>query len=301
VLINGFSSHHHPVPDLPMLKLQNLTDDSLGLLRSIRTAILVQADIPESFLHSIIDQYGLRFSHLILIANTQQFGSLWVTPCDIGGVLGLRIHQNLISEWQQKLKRALDIGVVLILSLLVIPLVAVIALLVRLDSRGSVFYSQDRIGRKGSRIRIWKFRTMVVNGDDVLAAHFAHNPEDREEWLAARKLKCDPRVTRVGYWLRKFSLDELPQMWNVFAGDMSLVGPRPIVDEEIYHYGSRYKTYLLVKPGLTGLWQISGRNNLDYPTRIQLDDYYVRNWSIWFDFYILARTPSAMLTGNGAY
>lgn len=301
VLINGFGSHHYPVTDLPVIKLQNLSDDSLGVLKAIRTAVLVQADIPESFLQAIIGDYGLNFSQLILITNTHQFGSLWVTPCDIGGMLGLRIHQNLANRWQRAIKRALDMGVVVLCSPVVLLFVVVIAALVRLDSRGKAFYGHERIGRNGRKFKVWKFRTMVENSDEVLAAYLEHNPEMREEWDQAHKLKEDPRVTRVGRWLRKFSLDELPQIWNVLVGEMSLVGPRPIVDEEVSQYGNRYKSYLLVKPGLSGLWQVSGRNDLDYATRVRLDDYYVRNWSIWFDLYILSRTPAVMLTGKGAY
>jgi lipopolysaccharide/colanic/teichoic acid biosynthesis glycosyltransferase len=142
---------------------------------------------------------------------------------------------------------------------------------------------------------------MVQNADQVLEDYFQANPELRQEWRTERKLRYDPRVTRVGHFLRRTSLDELPQLWNVLRGEMSLVGPRPIVGEEIARYADTYKLYTRVLPGLTGLWQVSGRNNISYPERVNLDAYYVRNWSVWLDIYILLRTIWVVLTGDGAY
>jgi lipopolysaccharide/colanic/teichoic acid biosynthesis glycosyltransferase len=141
---------------------------------------------------------------------------------------------------------------------------------------------------------------MVPDADQVLGEYLAKSPELRREWEAKHKLQHDPRITRVGRFLRKTSLDELPQIWNVITGDLSLIGPRPIVEEEIKRYKKAFRLYEKVRPGITGLWQISGRNNTTYDQRVDLDTYYVRNWSIWFDIYILAMTPAAVIKGNGA-
>ena len=148
---------------------------------------------------------------------------------------------------------------------------------------------------------MWKFRTMVVGADQMLERYLDQHPELQSQWNASFKLKDDPRITKFGSFLRKSSLDEIPQFWNVLKGDMSLVGPRPIVDDEVKRYEARYGEYTRVRPGITGLWQISGRNDADYDRRVLLDDYYVRNWSIWLDIYILSQTPWAVLNRKGAY
>jgi lipopolysaccharide/colanic/teichoic acid biosynthesis glycosyltransferase len=142
---------------------------------------------------------------------------------------------------------------------------------------------------------------MVMNGDQVLLQYLAQHPELALEWERNQKLKDDPRVTRIGKFLRRTSLDELPQLWNVLKGEMSLVGPRPIIQEEVARYGDRFSLYTQVYPGLTGLWQVSGRNDTSYDERVRLDTYYVRNWSLWLDIYLLARTAGVVLAGRGAY
>jgi Undecaprenyl-phosphate galactose phosphotransferase WbaP len=184
---------------------------------------------------------------------------------------------------------------------LCLPILLLLAMLIKLDSRGPIFYSQTRIGRAGKSFQAIKFRTMAVNADQLLEHYLQRQPELRTLWQQDHKLKKDPRLTRVGRWLRRTSLDELPQLWNVLKGEMSLVGPRPIIAEEISRYGDKYPLYTRVKPGLTGLWQVSGRNNISYAERVNLDAYYVRNWSVWLDAYILLRTPWVVLTAEGAY
>jgi lipopolysaccharide/colanic/teichoic acid biosynthesis glycosyltransferase len=164
-----------------------------------------------------------------------------------------------------------------------------------------VFYGQWRIGYGGRRFRAWKFRTMVVNAEQQLEMHLANSPELRREWERDHKLRNDPRVTAIGRFLRKTSLDELPQLANVLIGQMSLVGPRPIVEEEIVKYGDAFRLYLRVRPGLTGLWQVSGRNDTGYAQRVRLDMHYVRNWSPWLDIHLLARTIGVIAGQKGAY
>lgn len=198
-------------------------------------------------------------------------------------------------------KRGFDIVGALAGIALLSPLLMLLALLVRFSDGGSVVYGHPRIGRNGKVFRCLKFRTMVQNGDEVLSAHFARNPHDRKEWEATRKLQNDPRVTRVGAVLRKLSLDELPQILNILRGEMSFVGPRPVVRDELKLYGNAADCYLRSRPGLTGLWQISGRNDVSYGSRVAFDRHYVENWSFAFDLKILAKTVPAVLSARGSY
>nr|WP_281060668.1 sugar transferase [Mesorhizobium sp. M1A.F.Ca.IN.022.06.1.1] len=176
-----------------------------------------------------------------------------------------------------------------------------VALLVKLSDRGPIFYGHKRIGRGGRIFACLKFRTMVQDGEKVLAAHLAANPDAAAEWAATRKLKDDPRVTRVGAVLRKLSLDELPQIINILQGDMSLVGPRPVVRDELEIYGSAAVYYLKSRPGLTGLWQVSGRNDVSYDTRVAFDRHYVENWSMVEDIRIIVKTVPAVWMARGSY
>ncbi len=182
-----------------------------------------------------------------------------------------------------------------------LPSSLAIAVAIVRESPGPVLYRQRRIGFNGREIRVYKFRTMVQDAERVLEECLARDASLCREWRDSRKLKDDPRITRVGRWLRKYSLDELPQLLNVLRGEMSLVGPRPIVAEEVSRYGELYGVYTRARPGLTGLWQISGRNDLSYEERVTLDAYYISNWSVWLDIYILTRTLPVVLRGEGAY
>lgn len=238
---------------------------------------------------------------MILIPNLEQISSYGVTSFDFGGVLGLEVRHNLQNMRQQTIKRAMDIMFTIFGGLLISPFLLVVMCLIKISSKGNVFYKHTRIGRDGREFRAWKFRTMVADADLKLKEYLEKNPELRVEWEANHKLKNDPRVTWLGKILRRFSIDELPQLINVLKGEMSLVGPRPIVPEEIQHYGEQFDPYTWVKPGITGLWQISGRNDTTYKERVSLDEYYVRNWSIWLDFYILSRTIWMVLQRKGAY
>jgi lipopolysaccharide/colanic/teichoic acid biosynthesis glycosyltransferase len=165
---------------------------------------------------------------------------------------------------------------------------------------GPIFYRHRRVGRGGVHFDCLKFRTMVVGADKVLKQVLARNPELRREWMRSQKLRKDPRITRVGAFLRRTSLDELPQLWNVIRGDMSLVGPRPVVKEELPKYGRQVRHYLSVTPGVTGLWQVMGRNTTTYKRRVALDAYYARKQSLWLDVRILMKTLSVVIAGHGA-
>lgn len=183
---------------------------------------------------------------------------------------------------------------------LLLPLWLMVAAAVRATSPGPVFYGHVRIGHSGRPFHCWKFRTMVVDGDAVLERHFLNQPGAREEWERDRKLRSDPRVTRLGEVLRKTSVDELPQLLNVILGEMSLVGPRPVVAEELERYGHDAPFYLAARPGITGLWQISGRSDTTYGERVLLDRRYVSEWSLALDLSILAKTVPAVLAARGS-
>jgi Undecaprenyl-phosphate galactose phosphotransferase WbaP len=198
-------------------------------------------------------------------------------------------------------KRAVDVAVVLFLCILLSPVLVVIAAAVWATSPGPVLFSHRRIRRHGEFFTMWKFRTMCTNSGEVLERYLMAHPDARAEWRATHKLRCDPRVTRVGRFLRRTSLDELPQLWNVLNGSMSLVGPRPIVAAEVEKYGEFFCDYCTVKPGVTGLWQVSGRSELTYPQRVELDRQYAQNWSLGADAKILMRTCSCVVNRDGAY
>jgi exopolysaccharide production protein ExoY len=198
-------------------------------------------------------------------------------------------------------KRSFDITAAALALILFSPIFLMIAALVKFSDHGPVLYGHRRIGHNGRTFKCLKFRTMAVNGDEILRNHLKANPQAAEEWRATRKLKVDPRVTVVGTVLRKLSLDELPQFLNILRGEMSVVGPRPVVDEELNLYDSFAAFYLSTRPGLTGLWQISGRNDVSYETRIAFDTQYVQNWSLIGDVAIIAKTIPAVCMARGSY
>ena len=267
----------------------------------IRYGICIMPDLPPQQNRQLMEQLSQTYHHLIVMPQLAGFSSLWVTAIDLGGMLGLEVRHRLLDPGRRGLKRLLEILIIVISSPILLPLLAIIALAIKIESRGPVFYTQSRIGVCGRHFDAWKFRTMVRHAERVLERHLNNHPHLKEEWKNDHKLKQDPRITKVGWLLRKTSLDELPQLWNVILGDMSLVGPRPIVDEEVEKYGESFSLYKQVSPGLTGIWQVSGRNNLSYDQRIQMDAYYVRNWSVWLDIHLLARTVHAVFMCHGAY
>ena len=195
------------------------------------------------------------------------------------------------------LKTLMDYALTLVVVVLISPLLILLALIVKLDSPGPVIYRRRVMGRGGTQFDAWKFRTMVVNGDEILAAH----PDLKARWERDQKLEDDPRVTRSGTWMRKLSLDELPQLFNVLCGQMSLVGPRMFAPVELVRYGDAVDEILSVKPGITGLWQVSGRSNLSYGDRARLDLEYTRTRSVWTDLKLLALTVPAVLQKRGAF
>jgi Undecaprenyl-phosphate galactose phosphotransferase WbaP len=211
----------------------------------------------------------------------------------------LMLPNNSYQSLRYFLKNLLDRGVALTAIVLLWPIAAVVAVVVALDG-GPVFFKHIRIGQNGQRFGCLKFRSMAVNSDEILADTLASDAAAAAEWALTQKLRNDPRVTRIGGILRKTSLDELPQLLNVLTGNMSLVGPRPIVDAEMVRYGEGVEFYYRCKPGITGLWQISGRSNTTYDQRVALDTWYVKNWSLRRDVAILVQTVPVLLRRQGA-
>lgn len=241
-----------------------------------------------------------RFIKTVIAPDIFRQANMWAKVVDINGTLALETGQKLTAPLPQLYKRATDIMGAAFGLVALFPFFLATALAIKLESKGPVFYFQNRIGRNGEQFKVWKFRTMVKDADMVLKAHLASAPHLKKEWDNKQKLSYDPRITRIGNLLRKSSIDELPQLINVLVGNMSLVGPRPIVQSEIKKYANKFELYSKVTPGMTGLWQVSGRSSTSYKKRVELDVYYIRNWSFWFDLYILTRTPGAVFKCNGA-
>ena len=216
-------------------------------------------------------------------------------------IFALELKNNLANTFNYFLKRTMDYLLSLALLLLVIPILIIISLLIKITSKGPVIFSQERVGKGGKVFRCYKFRTMYVDAEKKLKQLLEKDSEAKAEWEKKYKLSNDPRVTPFGKFLRKTSLDELPQLFNVLKGEMSLIGPRPVTKEEIErYYKENAELYYLIPPGITGLWQVSGRSNITYEERVSLDCWYVRNWSLWLDLIILLRTIKVVLKGEGA-
>ena len=231
---------------------------------------------------------------------------MWDQTHTIGASCGLLLSNSRYCGSTQFVKRLVDFVFAGLICLLASPLLLAIALSIRLSSPGPIFYGQRRIGRGGRSFTAWKFRTMVPEAERVLHQYLQNNPALRAEWEETHKLKKDPRITWIGRFLRTTSLDELPQLWNILNGEMSLVGPRPIVNSPTYDaayirdYPREFAVYTSVRPGLTGMWQVTCRNSGVYEMRIYWDMYYVRNWSLWLDLYIILRTVRTVLLREGS-
>ena len=278
----------------------------MGSLRDIvpearrRDIKILLACQDERLFRQQLDEFTKWFTYIEYLPTARSFpiyGSKAVSFDGVGGLEMVNQGRMRVKRVQKRLTDTLLAGLVFVC---VSPLFAVIPVLIKLTSRGGVFYRQTRLGKGGRPFRIWKFRSMYADADARLERLLASNPRARREWERSFKLARDPRVTPLGWLLRKTSLDELPQLFNVLAGDMALIGPRPIVAAEVRYYGDAYSIFSSVKPGVTGLWQVSGRSDTDYTRRVALDTHYVLNWSPWMDIWIFLRTICAVLLMRGA-
>ncbi|MGI5069695.1 undecaprenyl-phosphate galactose phosphotransferase WbaP [Treponema pectinovorum] len=279
--------------DIPVYSYSKELEEVVKATR-IKVAIITDWELNDT---RIINSY---FRYTITIPKTQDINTVFTNIRDFGGVLGFSSTHNLTKPFSLFVKRLVDILLLLVSSPITIPVVLIVALCVKLSSKGPIFYGHKRIGKDGKEFKCWKFRSMVIDADKRLE-EILKDPVMAKEWEKDRKFSNDPRVTKIGKILRKTSLDEIPQFFNVLTGDMSFVGPRPVTKPELEKYGSKADFILTVNPGLSGMWQISGRSDTGYEERITLDSYYIQNWSVWLDIWIIIKTVYVVIKGKGAY
>lgn len=282
--------------------VRSFPDDDRDLLseaRGLDVKILLACQ-DERLFRCRLESYTTWFAFIEYLPTAETFPIAGAQPVSFDGIGGLEMVNQRRMRAMRFEKSVLDRVLSVLAFAAALPLFLVIPVLVKLTSRGPVFYRQQRLGKGGRPIRVWKFRSMFADADARLEALLAADPARRAEWEANFKLKDDPRITPLGRFLRKTSFDELPQIFNVFSGEMALIGPRPIVEREVEYYGNAYGIFSSVKPGITGLWQALGRSDTDYSRRVALDTYYVLNWSPWLDLWILFRTVGAVLLMKGA-
>lgn len=248
-----------------------------------------------------LEELTTWFSYILYVPTARAFPVSDARAATVGFLGGLEMANCRRMKLLSLEKGVVDRLLASVIFLLSAPFFVVVPVLIKLTSRGPVFYRAKRLGKRGRTIYVWKFRSMYADADKRLDALLASDPSLKAEFEKDFKLKNDPRVTPFGKFLRKTSIDELPQLFNVFRGEMALVGPRPIVEKEISYYGKSYEIFSSVKPGITGLWQASGRSDCDYAERVALDVHYILNWSPWMDFWVVFRTVAAVLRMKGSY
>lgn len=269
----------------------------------VKTVVITAPGLAKEQLQRLISQVQPHVRNISFVPDllgTQMMGAE-VNVFFTEGMLMLKIRNQLARRRNRVIKRVFDLLFTICGGLFILPFLLVIAVMVAFDNKGNVIFAHRRIGRGGKEFKCYKFQTMIPNAQEALEKYLAENPEARKEWEESFKLTNDPRVTKLGNILRKTSLDEMPQLWNVIKGDMSLVGPRPIVAKEIERYGEYFREYAMVTPGITGMWQASGRSDTTYEERVEMDTWYVRNWSVWIDLMYLFKTVKIVFTGKGAY
>lgn len=266
---------------------------------AIPYAVLAMPGVDSDKLLQIVERVGGKFSHILVIPDLFGFATLGVPAKNLGGILGVEVRQQLLLPGPRLAKRIMDVALTGLGIFFVLPFLLLIGLLIKIDSKGPVFYTQKRLGKDGEHFKAYKFRTMHGDGEARLKAILDGDPALRAEYEIYHKLRKDPRITRIGRVLRKFSLDEFPQLLNVILGDMSLVGPRPYIERELTEMAGQEKIILRAPPGMTGMWQVSDRNATSFAQRCQIDVYYVRNWSPWLDIHILAKTFGVVVKGSG--
>ena len=278
-------------------------EDAGNVIRNCRvdTVILATPGLPSQQMIDLFYriQHEARYISIIPDLFGLPVGNLQVETFFDQKMVLLQTRNNMASRTNRLYKWLVDIAGALFGVIFLLPVTLLLAVVIYLDSPGPILFSHRRVGQNGREFPCYKFRTMVPNSHAELQKYLKLHPEALSEWETYYKLKDDPRITRVGRWLRKYSLDELPQFLNVLKGEMSLVGPRPIVQEEVAKYGRFIEDFFLVKPGITGLWQVSGRNDISYDDRVHIDSWYVRNWSVWLDLVILLKTVRYVISGRG--
>jgi len=281
----------------PISRLEEITR-----IYQSKDIMIATPHIPRNKLKELLSQCEAVSDSMWLIPRSGDFITEGVEIDILGDILTLYIKRNLDKPWNILIKNAFETCLAVLLLVLTSPIFALIALAIKLDSKGPVFFVQKRIGQELKTFDLFKFRSMHLDSSKRLAGYLESHPEIKQDWEEYKKLKdYDPRVTRVGRLIRRFSLDELPQLINVLKGEMSLVGPRPYLPEEIDSKDQISQIITRVKPGITGPWQVGGRSKLSFQQRLHMDEHYIRNWSLWLDIVILLKSVKAVLTGSGAY
>ena len=284
---------------LPGGRVIGKVEDCLELARKMNIDHLV-VTLPLMQTVAGLNSWLFHFRHILIVPAERVFPILWTKPLDLCGLGSMEIRNQLKCPMDRWTKKIFECVISFFAVITLFPLFLVLAVLVKCSSRGPIIYRARRLGVNGKPIEVWKFRTMYEDADQRLNSLLAENPELKKEWNDNFKLKKDPRITPLGKILRKTSLDELPQFVNVLRGEMAVIGPRPIVEEEIAYYGDNYEIFARVKPGITGIWQVSGRSETTYERRVELDMYYINNWSIWLDYFIFLKTIKEVLICHGA-
>ncbi|MDR0761038.1 MAG: undecaprenyl-phosphate galactose phosphotransferase WbaP [Treponema sp.] len=267
---------------------------------NIKMAIIAMPELERTGASWPLKKSITSFRYNVLISDFSGISNIWMSVRDFDGVLGLAASHRLKMPWNLKIKRFVDLFIVIFGGSLILPFLLFIALLIKATTPGPVLYKHNRLGLNGKTIGVYKFRSMVIDAEERLKK-MLEDPKIREEWEICHKLKDDPRITPIGRFLRRTSLDEFPQIINVLKGEMSLVGPRPVTEDEVKKYGDDFNRIFSVKPGMTGLWQVSGRSDTDYRDRVIYDTYYLQSWSLWLDLWVLYKTSGVVLKGKGAY
>jgi len=289
-------SSTEPIFGVPVVNtLQELTDCANKY--RISHAVFAEAinDNPEFDLHWMRDV----FPNILFVFKSDPFGSLWVQTIDLHGTLVIETNYHLLNKREMIIKRILDMFLTFLMLLVSVPIFGVLAILIKLDSKGPILYKQKRLGLGGELFDTYKFRTMYENAEEKLEKLLQEDSAASEEYEIYHKLSNDPRITRVGKFIRRYSLDELPQLINILKGDSNLIGPRSYLPRELPEMGKHANIILKVKPGITGWWQVMGRNATSFEERLKLDEYYISNWSIWLDIYIVIKTIWVLISGQG--
>jgi Undecaprenyl-phosphate galactose phosphotransferase WbaP len=268
---------------------------------NIKMAVVTELNYNRQAWKKLFNYSIAAFRYHVLIPDFHVATNIWMSVRDFDGLLGFVMSHKLKMPWNLAVKRFLDVSLSAVIVLGLLPLFLCIALAVKITSPGPVLYAHKRVGLQGRHFKAYKFRSMAADAEQRLQTLLAADPQAKAEWEASHKIKKDPRVTKFGAFLRRTSLDEFPQLINILKGEMSLVGPRPIVDDEIAKYGEDFHRIFSVRPGLSGLWQVSGRSDTDYIERVALDTYYLQSWSVWLDLWVLYKTIGVVIKGKGAY
>lgn len=303
--IVGLISDQTPVKELQGYPLLGDFNNIEKIIKNtgINNVLIAVPYLDQAKLKNIIHRAQPLVKNIYIIPNLTAIpmGGIDVETFFTEKIMLIRIRNNLERRFNRIIKYLFDMIVTIVGTICISPLLIAIAIWIYKDSPGPVIFKHIRVGKDGKEFPCYKFRSMCIDAKEKLEELLQNNPEARAEWERDFKLKHDPRITKSGAFLRKTSLDELPQLFNVLKGEMSLVGPRPIIKAEMERYGEHIDDYLMVRPGIAGMWQCSGRNDIDYTERVQMDSWYVRNWSVWLDIMILWRTFKAVFAKKGAY